>query len=166
MKFNDFIKPNLKKIIIFTVLVILFSLTLKLSFGTYPYWYVVTSNVMIPNFSIGDIVFVQSTNYDKIEVNDVIVHVVQGRKGFLIMRVVSKDAEKRTFITKGDNNLLIAKGQTDLYETSIKAKIVAKLPYIGYLEIFHVGWIIRLIFIYILACFSSLLIKNILGKVK
>lgn len=121
---------------------------------------------MIPNYSIGDIVFVQSTNYDKIEVNDVIVHEVQGRKALLIMRVVSKDAEKRIFTTKGDNNILIAKGQTDLSETSIKSKVVAKLPYIGYLEIFHVGWIIRLIFIYILACFSSLLIKDILGNVK
>ena len=90
MGFTDFIKPNIKKIIIFIVCVIIFSVALRLTLGTYPFWYNVASNAMHPTYSRGDFIFVKATNFDDISVNDVIIHGVQGVKTPLIMRVISK----------------------------------------------------------------------------
>ncbi|MFH1210621.1 MAG: signal peptidase I [archaeon] len=158
MRFTDFIKPNIKKIILFMILVIIFSAALRLTLGTYPFWYNVASNAMHPTYSRGDFVFVKATNFGDIEVNNVIIHEIQGVKTPLIMRVVSKDDEKRTFTTKGDNNPIISPSQTNLPESTIKSKVIGRIPYLGYLEILHVGWLLRLILIYIIACVFSVFI--------
>ncbi|MEM4244884.1 MAG: hypothetical protein QXR60_01605 [Candidatus Nanoarchaeia archaeon] len=68
--------------------------------------------------------------------------------------------EKRTFTTKGDYNTMSLPGQINLSENKIRAKVLFRIPYLGYLDIFHVGWLFRLVLVYLIACFLFLLFKK------
>lgn len=150
--FLKFIKPNWKKIIIFIMLVVILSLSLYLILGRMPFWYAVESKAMEPAYSKGDMIFVSKTNYNNIETGDVVVHSAKGLKYLLIMRVIEKNDINRTYTTKGDYNMGILPVQQNLTEDTLMAKVVFKIPLVGYLEFIHVGWLVRIIVIYLISC--------------
>ena len=164
MRFVEFIRPTKKKIIIFVLLVVVSSVILRLSLGIYPYWYALNSDAMSPNYVKGDTVFVKSTSFDSLEVEDVIVHSFQEGKPPLIMRIVLKNEDQRTVDTTGDNYLGIGKPQQATYknltEDMIIAKVVGKVPIMGYLDLFRLGWLFRIILLYLIACISVIFIKG------
>ena len=125
-------------------------MTLRLSLGTYPFWYVPVSNAMAPIYLKGDLVFAKATSYDGISVGDVIVHEVSEKNWLWIMRVDSKNDISRTYTTKGDNNPSIIPFQKDLPKVTIISKVVGKIPHIGYLDIFHVGCLGLCLFVFFL----------------
>jgi len=59
MDIKQFLKPTWKKIGVFFVIVIIFSLTFFLIAGTMPFWYAVSSNAMSPAYHYGDMIFVK-----------------------------------------------------------------------------------------------------------
>ena len=69
-----------------------------------------------------------------------------------MMRVVSINNADRTFTTKGDNNEGLLSCQQNLSEDSIHSKVVGKIPYFGYLEFYYVGWLLRVILVYLISC--------------
>ena len=155
-KAKDFLKPNRYKIIVFFVIGITISMFLYFISGTYPWSYAQVSNSMAPESNKGDMIFVKATNYDDIRVNDVIVHSVKGINNPWLMRVISKDEEKRTYTTKGDNNQGVIDtervSQKDLESDTLLGKVVLSLPLLGYLEMIHLGFIIRIILVYLASC--------------
>lgn len=159
MDFISFLKPTWKKIGVFLAIVIFVSVTLYLTLG-YPFWYAVTTEAMEPNYSFGDLVVVRKTSFDFIAISEVIVHKMMGSTP-VIMRVESIDIEQRTYTTKGDNNLGIGNFQRNLGEDTVIAKVFFKLPLVGYLDIFRVGWLVRILIIYLISClFVSYLSKQ------
>jgi signal peptidase len=91
----------------------------------------VTSNSMEPTLKKGDIAIIK--NVEDIRVGDIIVF--ESRGDLYIHRVVGIDQEY--YITKGD-----AYSYPDLGKINrerILGKVVAKIPYLGYLNIFLEG---------------------------
>lgn len=163
----EFIKPTWKKLIIFIIIVAIFSISLYLILGRTPFWYAVETIAMEPAYSKGDLIFISKTNYDNMKIGDVVVHSVKGLKSVLIMRVIEKDDVSRTYTTRGDNNLGILAFQKNLTEDTLLAKVVFKIPIIGYLEFIHIGWLIRAIIMYLVSCLiAQFLNKKRYGKEK
>ena len=100
MELKKFFKPTLKKVVIFIILVVLLSLTLRLSFGTDTYWYSVSSKAMNPAYDVVDIVFVKNTAFYILSVSDVVIFDRPETRNPLIMRIISLDKNEKTFTTK------------------------------------------------------------------
>lgn len=157
MELKKFFKPTWKKVIIFILIVVLLSLTLRLSFGTYPYWYAVSSKAMNPAYDVGDIVFVKNTAFDKLSVSDVVIFDSPEMRSPLIMRIISLDKNENTFTTQGDNNPRSLPAEENVSSEYLLGKVIFSIPFVGYLEFYHVGWLIRAVLVYVLAGFISLI---------
>lgn len=157
MKYKKFLKPTWKKVILFFIIVILLSLTFKLSLGTSPFWYAVSTNAMHPAYNLGDMVFIKKTDFDKLSVSDVVVFDGPENPSLLIMRIISIDENQNTFTTKGDNNAKSLLWEINIPSQNLKGKVIFSIPLLGYLDIYHIGFLVRIILIYILACFISLI---------
>jgi len=157
MELKNFFKPTWKKIIIFIILVVLLSLTFRLSFGTYPYWSVVSSKAMYPAYNVGDIVFIKNTAFDKLSVSNVVIFDSPETRNPFMMRIISIDKNENTFTTQGDNNPKSLPSEINVSSEYFLGKVVFSIPFVGYPDFYHVGWLIRAILIYILACFISLI---------
>jgi signal peptidase I len=162
MGIKDFLKPTWQKILGTFVLAFVFGFLLYIILGTIPFWYAVNSDAMSPAYSTGDLVFVTKTSFEELKVADVIAHTSKSGIGPIgIMRVIEINSEERTLTTKGDANFgVIEVYQRDLTEQNIKSKVVGKIPFLGWFEIIHIGWIIRILVLYLLSCIVvRLLIK-------
>ena len=158
MSLKDFLKPDLKKILIFIALLILILGGLYLILGVYPYWYVYQSNSMSPAINNGDMVFVKSANFDDIENNDVLAFITTSSKMPIIHRVISIDASTMLIGTKGDANQYQLDIEKEIQSSQILGKVVFVVPLLGYLDLIYIGWLIRIIVLYLLACLLSSLI--------
>lgn len=163
MKFFEFIKPDFKKIAIFSILVLFILILVKTSSYSI---YSLSSDAMLPSYSKGDLLIAKIINYDELNIGDVIIHSVENKQQpYWIMRVISKDEEQRIFTTKGDNNKMVFDipplSQKNLPEENLKAKVTFRIPYLGYLELFRIGWLIKITIFYLMACLiSSLSLKS------
>lgn len=163
-KQERFLKPTWQKIIVFLIITAVLSLSLTLLLGR-PFWYIVESNSMSPIYERGDIVFAKSINYDKISIGDVVVHNCGNMKNWVVMRIISKDTEKRTYTTKGDKNTGLIPCQENLIEDTLRSKVIGKIPYLGYLEFYRIspislGSVLRVFLIYVFACWVVLIYKR------
>ena len=155
MEVIRFIKPTWKKVGIFFAIVILFSLIFFLIAGTIPFWYAVSSNAMSPAYHYGDMIFVKKVNFNELKNSDVVVYNTPQARGLLIMRIISIDYSNNAFTTKGDNNPQSLPFEIKVPSSSIKCKGIFSLPLVGYFDIVHIGWLIRVILIYLITCVIS-----------
>lgn len=98
--------------------------------------YAVVSDSMKETLNKGDVVFVRETDFDSLNVGDVIT-VKVGDKGYFTHRIVDIDYESQTVKTKGDANPSNDPGRTE--SKMIVGKMWYKLPLAGYLSIWLGG---------------------------
>ena len=82
-------------------------------------------------FEKGDLLIVKMTEPSKVEVNDVVTFVPSGIEDgsvYLTHRVVKKEAEKKTFITRGDANNM---DDPEIADKQIIGVVVGAVPVIG-----------------------------------
>jgi hypothetical protein len=89
-------------------------------------------------------------------VGDVIIS--KSSSGLLLHRIIEINND-RTLTTKGDANPASLSIQKNIYENQIIGKVLLKIPVIGYLDLIHIGWLIRLILLYIIGCLIAEKIK-------
>ncbi|MBU3905203.1 MAG: signal peptidase I [Nanoarchaeota archaeon] len=145
MDIKEFLKPNQNKIIIFIVLLILISVSLVLYSGQYPYMYSINSESMTPELNKGDLVFIKTV--EEISVGDVIAFTPIGRTYPIVHRVISLEGGIQT---KADNNAVQDPFKINL--TMVHGKMIFSIPYLGYLDMFHLGGLFRVFLIYVLSC--------------
>lgn len=156
---SGFLTPSLKKIILTFIVMEVFAILLFSVFGLF---LVQGSGAMEPAYLIGDIVFYKKAAYDEIQVGDVVVHQYAfehpPRQENIIMRVVSKNEEERTYTTKGDNNREILPNQKNLPGESLSGKAGLRIPLLGYLAFLNIWGFFNLLNVsmviafYIIAC--------------
>lgn len=96
-------------ILVFFVLFCIISLSIGASKGDMPSVFglsisKVQTGSMEPTLDIGDIVLIKSANFDDISVDDIVVYKSEEFNIFIIHRVIEKNDNDRTLVTKGDNN--------------------------------------------------------------
>jgi signal peptidase len=101
----------------------------------------VESNSMVPVFYKGDILLLHGMNLGDYKVNDVIVYSVSGRSVPIVHRVVKINPDG-SFQTKGDAN----NGQLDfeyyVEPKNVHGKVVAIVPYLGWVKIGAVQYVL------------------------
>lgn len=96
--------------------------------------YSVLSGSMEPAYSVGDLLYVWEKDPEDIKVGDTITFVLNEDLDLATHRVVSIDAEKRLFITKGDAN--DNADQKPVKFENYKGITVFSLPLLGYVSNF------------------------------
>lgn len=148
--------------IILVILVVLFSVILRVSFGTHPYWMALVGNSMRPAYSRGDILLIKHIHFHELKNGDVVVYKAYGETiPPLIARIISINYKEETFTTKGDANRVPLLVEENVSAQKIMGKVVFSLPLLGYLDLYYVGTLLRIIFVYFLVCaINSLLPKE------
>jgi signal peptidase I len=108
----------------------------------------VESNSMVPTFSKGDILIIQGILKEELKVSDIIVFAVPGQSIPVVHRIIKINSDG-TFQTQGDAN----NGQLD-FEKSINhdqiyGKMVFMIPFLGWVKIGLVQYVLPNIFIVI-----------------
>jgi len=71
------------------------------------------------------------------------------------MRIVSIDYANGVFTTKGDNNPQSLPFEINVPSPSIRNKVIFSLPLAGYFDIIYIGWLVRIIIVYLITCVIS-----------
>lgn len=153
MGIEELLRPSKKRILITIIIFIVYQLIVIFT----PFYFIVQSNAMSPAINRGDIIFVSGVSFENLKVGDVVLSNPPRGGAMLAHRVVSINYDNGTYATKGDANT----GQT-AYEKSISSDnlygiVIGTIPVIGYLDLFYVGWIIRILIIYLVV---SLIIRE------
>ena len=87
-------------------------------------------------FNTGDIKVLRGVPAEDLEVGDVIVFRTDGRDP-IIHRVIEKNlnGDSVTFVTKGDNNPVSYKFESEITEDEIIGKSIFRIPFLGYVKI-------------------------------
>lgn len=91
--------------------------------------YTVESNSMAPTYPVDSFVLVKNIPPDEIEIGDIITYVFNEDGMLVTHRVTAVDAEKETFITKGDNNNV--PDASPVLWGNVVGKVVFGVPEIG-----------------------------------
>ena len=119
-----------------------------LIFGYQPV--VVLSGSMEPAYPVGSILYYKSADFEEINEGDVITFAI-GEGSYATHRVVEKDRDARSFITKGDNNPSNDVSPVEYDRVAGKALGFA-IPYAGYFKEMAFHWYtIAIAFLIILA---------------
>ncbi len=113
---------------------------LQIALNTSTPMVVVVSDSMAPNINKGDLLFLQGVEPEDIEEGDVIVYDAHGLwvgapEDPIVHRVIDiieKD-DKLYFVTKGDNNE--HKDKEPVPGNRVLGKVVARIPYVGWVKI-------------------------------
>ena len=156
---KEFLKPNLKKIVIFIVLFILSILIPLLIFGTSKlskFYVVISGDAMSPEYNRYDRVFVKKTEFNNLKIGDVITFSNQADYT-IIGKVSAIDYDKKTFSATAGNDADLSYGD-NLPSNLIIGKVTGKTPYLFGLP--YANLLIRLIILYLLSCLISLSFKK------
>jgi len=94
----------------------------------------VESNSMVPTFQKGDILIIQGVSKDELKIGDVVVFSVPGQPIPVVHRIIKINSDT-TFQTKGDaNNGQLPFEKSVEYE-QIYGKQVFTIPYLGWVKI-------------------------------
>ena len=152
MGLNELLKPTKKKILITIAIFIVFQLVTYL----FPVYYLVQSNSMSPAINTGDIIFVSPISFDNLKIGDVALFKPPQSNEMIAHRVVSI-YDNGTYATKGDANTGQLYYQKSISSSNLYGVVIATVPAVGYLDLFYVGWIIRILIIYVII---SLIIRT------
>jgi len=156
---KEFLKPNLKKVIIFVVLFILSILIPLLIFGTpklSKFYIVIAGDAMSPEYNRYDRVFVKKIEFNNLKIGDVITF--SNQAGYTIIgRLSAIDYDKKIFSATTGNDTNLSYGN-DLPSDLIIGKVAGKAPYL--FDLLYVNLLIRLIILYLLSCLTSLSFKK------
>jgi len=84
-------------------------------------------------FNKGDVFVVKGTNFDDLEVGDVIVYSISSRPDPIIHRIVF--IEENFVSTKGDANTNQLDFELEIMEQQLHGKAVARIPLIGWVKV-------------------------------
>ena len=89
---------------------------------------------MAPNINKGDVVILSDIRPTDVQLYDIIQYRV--RNSNVVHRVVEiqNKSDELYFITKGDNNPV--KDSTPIFQDQIVAKVLARIPYLGFPAIY------------------------------
>lgn len=145
--------------VLFEVLLLIFLLIVVGLLGINKYFgvYVVTSGSMEPQVKMGSLVFTKvKSNY---EVNDVVVFRSPDSKGFILHKIIRKDAED--FVTKGDANL--AEDNFRIKREDVVGVLIFTLPVVGNILKFLISVPGIICFIFMPASFLVVIeVKNLI----
>lgn len=100
--------------------------------------YGILSNSMEPEIMTGSLVYVKACNAESIEVQDIITFETSVKnKNAATHRVVAKNEETKTLITKGDHNEDV--DTTAVRYDNVIGKVVKSIPVLGYMYQFVVS---------------------------
>ena len=120
--------------------------------------YTVISGSMEPEYPVGSIVYVKDIEVKNVEVGDVITFVLDDKLNVATHRVVGVDFEEGYSTTKGDANN--SNDGSPVYFENYLGKVVACIPYLGYI----IEAITRRYFKYIFAVILSLTLGYMLAS--
>jgi len=91
--------------------------------------YTILTKSMSPTYNIGDLVYVFPADFDKIEVDDTITFFINTQGTVNTHRVVEKNGEEQSFITRGDNE---ERNDTrPAYYSNVVGKVGLHIPKVG-----------------------------------
>lgn len=96
--------------------------------------YVMASASMEKALFVGDLVVVAPKSYDRIQPGDIITFAADSSGQTETHRVISKNEESQSFVTKGDRNA--APDESEVSISDVVGKVCFSLPGIGYVAIF------------------------------
>lgn len=102
--------------------------------------YVIVSKSMVPTINVNDAIIVTRTNYDKLDIGDVITFSSEDKnyRGLTIThRIVGKqllENGETVYRTKGDNNS--QEDRSIVKKENIYGKVIIKIPKLGYIQSF------------------------------
>ena len=94
----------------------------------------VESNSMVPTFNKGDILILQGTPAEELEIGDVIVFSPKGRTTPVVHRIIAKNPDG-TLQTKGDANSGQLPFEKSIEPSQIHGMSIATIPYLGWVKI-------------------------------
>lgn len=94
----------------------------------------VQSYSMVPTFSKGDILIIQGTPPNLLEIGNIIVFSAPGQDAPIVHRIIKKNADG-TFQTKGDANNGQLAFEKSIKPEQIHGKHLLTIPYIGWIKI-------------------------------
>lgn len=120
-----------------TIVIVLFAATAAVSFfsgpddeGLFGYkGYTVVSGSMEPAFSTGDFIFVKTTPYKNIEIEDIVTFVSDGE----IVTHRAVEINSKGLITQGDANNI--PDQTEVTKDTYIGELALIVPYFGYVVV-------------------------------
>lgn len=120
-----------------TIVIILFAATAAVSFfsgpddeGLFGYkGYTVVSGSMEPAFSTGDFIFVKTTPYENIKIEDIVTFVSDGE----IVTHRAIEVNSKGLITQGDANNI--PDQVEVTEDAYIGELALIVPYFGYVVV-------------------------------
>ena len=164
MNWKSFLKPTKDKIIILLILVVLFGFIIRLIFGTTSFYYLVVGDSMAPAYNPYDIVFVKKISFSNLKKGNVILFSTTKNQVAIIGRIISIDFNKETFTAKQDKIEKPLEYEINISSNFIKGKIIGKISSLGYIEMYHVGLLIRITILYLFSCFVNLGVQKIRKK--
>ena len=99
-------------------------------FGFTPY--AVLSGSMTPKYKIGDLVYVKETDFEDIEIGDVITFVADSNLTVVTHRVTEIDEENLSFTTKGDANS--SEDASPVAYENVLGVVKFSIPKLGYVS--------------------------------
>lgn len=94
--------------------------------------YSVVSGSMEPNIHVGALIVVRGTDFDDLEVGDVVTYVLSNGTP-CTHRIIAIDSETKYITTQGDANNV---EDGSVYYKNIVGKVVANVPLLGYIVYF------------------------------
>lgn len=96
-------------------------------------FFAVQTGSMAEIYPIGSIIIVKPTDFNQIQINDVISYYINDNT-IITHRVVSINIDKQSFITKGDENNSL--DSASVYFHNVIGKPIFSIKYLGYLYLF------------------------------
>ncbi len=110
----------------------------------------VESNSMVPTFSRGDILVLQGVPSQQLKVGDIIVFSPGSGQTPVVHRIITENPDG-TFQTKGDNNNGQLPFEKMIGSSQIHGKAVLIIPYLGWLKIGMMEYVLPNILWFVLA---------------
>jgi signal peptidase len=123
----------------------------------------VESNSMVPTFYKGDVLILQGVSPEQLKIGDIIVFFPTGQNIPIVHRIIAINSDG-TFQTKGDANAGQLQFEKAIKSEQIHGKMIAIIPFIGWIKIglteFIIPNIIWIIAVIVLAWVINRAIKR------
>lgn len=150
-------------IIVGIILAFLINQCLVFALGTNMPIVAVESNSMVPTFQRGDILILQGVSAGEIKIGDIIVFSPEDVNTPIVHRVIKINPDN-TFQTKGDANDAQLPFEKKITPKQIHGKSILIIPYLGWIKIAIVEYLIPNIIFVILAIITLYISFNIIRR--
>jgi len=144
MELKKYFNNNINSSVVYVILGVLFAFGtnqgLALALSTDMPIVAVESNSMVPTFQRGDILVLQGIPADQLIIGDIIVFSPESQTTPIVHRIIEVNPDG-TFQTKGDANTGQLSFEKKIDENQIHGKEVLIIPYLGWIKIVVIEYI-------------------------